>query len=177
MPGWMAASGALALAMLMLGCQSRPLPPVAMAQQVDLPRFMGDWYVIASIPTIFERDAWNAVERYQLREDGRIDTTFTFLKGGFDGERKTMTPVATVREGHGNALWGMQFLWPFKADFRISWLDEDYRMTVIGREKRDYAWIMARTPDISEADYGRLVAFLARQGYDVSALRKVPQRW
>ena len=100
MPGWMAASGALALAMLMLGCQSRPLPPVAMAQQVDLPRFMGDWYVIASIPTIFERDAWNAVERYQLREDGRIDTTFTFLVAA-NGLHQVTRPAPYPAAGGG----------------------------------------------------------------------------
>jgi len=71
----------------------------------------------------------------------------------------------------------MQFLWPIKSDFRIVYLTPDYSQTVIGREKRDYVWIMARTPSIPDAEYAGIVAFLGRQGYDVSQIQKVPQRW
>jgi apolipoprotein D and lipocalin family protein len=71
----------------------------------------------------------------------------------------------------------MQFLWPFKSDYRIAWLDADYSQTVIARERRDYVWIMARTPEIPDADYQRLLAFVAAQGYDPSRVQKVPQRW
>ena len=56
---------------------------------VDLERFMGKWYVIASIPTLLERDIFNAVEAYQLMEDGTISTTFKFRKNGFDGQKKS----------------------------------------------------------------------------------------
>lgn len=51
-------------------------------------------------------------------------TTFTFRQGGFDGERKVYTPTGFVRDRESNAVWGMQFIWPFKADFRIVYLDE-----------------------------------------------------
>ena len=71
----------------------------------------------------------------------------------------------------------MQFVWPIKADYRISYLSDDYGQTVIAREARDYVWIMARAPQLSEADYTRLTDFVAAMGYDVSKLRKVPQRW
>ena len=53
-----------------------------------------------------------------------------------------------MREGTGNAVWGMRFVWPVKADYRIAWLDRDYTLTVVGREARDYVWIMARRPQI-----------------------------
>lgn len=110
-------------------------------------------------------------------DDGTIATTFTFRKGAFDGEPKRYTPRGFVLDRETNARWGMQFVWPIKADYRIVYLDPDYRQTVIGREKRDYLWIMARTPAIPEADYQRLIAFAASHGYDVSRIRKVPQRW
>jgi apolipoprotein D and lipocalin family protein len=138
---------------------------------------MGDWYVIANIPTFLEKGAHNAVESYRLAPDGTIETTFTFRAGGFDGEQKRYTPRGFVVENTGNAVWGMQFVWPFKGDFRVVYLTSDYGQTVIGREKRDYVWIMARTPSIPEADYRRILAFLAEQGYDVGKVRKVPQRW
>jgi apolipoprotein D and lipocalin family protein len=71
----------------------------------------------------------------------------------------------------------MQFLWPFKSDFRIVYLNGEYTQTIIGREARDYVWIMARTPQIPEPDYQSLVSFLATNGYDVTKLEKVPQQW
>jgi len=71
----------------------------------------------------------------------------------------------------------MQFLWPFKSAFRIVYLSPDYSQTVIGREARDYVWIMARGPQIPAADYRSILAFLADQGYDVTRIRQVPQRW
>jgi apolipoprotein D and lipocalin family protein len=52
----------------------------------------------------------------------------------------------------------------------------DYSQTVVGREKRDYAWIMARAPAMPQADLKRLTALLASQGYDIGWLRQVPQQ-
>jgi apolipoprotein D and lipocalin family protein len=54
----------------------------------------------------------------------------------------------------------------------VTHLSDDYSQTVIGRNKRDYVWIMARSPQILEADYyERIVAELAARGYDVTKLR------
>lgn len=163
--------------MNLAGCQSIQQPPIALVDRVDLPRFMGDWYVISSIPTFLEKGAHNAIESYRLAPDGSIETTFTFRAGGFDGEEKRYTPRGFVVDQESNAVWGMQFIWPIKADFRVVYLAPDYSQTVIGREKRDYVWIMARTPSIPEADYRRILVFLAERGYDVSRIQRVPQRW
>ncbi len=159
------------------GCQSPAPAPIHTVEKVDLARFMGDWYVIASIPTFIETRAHNAVESYRLEPDGTIATTFTFREGGFDGDAKRYTPRGFVVDRESNAVWGMQFVWPIKADYRIVYVAPDYSQTIIGREKRDYAWIMARTASIPEGDYRRLLEMLAGQGYDVSKVRRVPQRW
>jgi apolipoprotein D and lipocalin family protein len=168
--------GALAaLVALLSGCSTpTPMPPVA---YVDLDRFMGDWYVIASIPTRMERNACNAIESYRLREDGRIQTTFRYRDASADGKLKTMHPVGTVRPDTNNAVWGMQFIWPIQAEYVIAYLDEDYREVIVGRSKRDYVWIMARGPDMADADYNRLVARVAALGYATTDLRRVPQVW
>jgi apolipoprotein D and lipocalin family protein len=167
----------LPLALALGACQSVALPPIKTVTHVDLQRFMGDWYVIASIPTFIERDAYNAIESYRLNADGSIATTFTFRQGGFDGEPKRYTPTGYVFDTGSNAVWGMQFLWPIKADYRVVYLDADYTQTVIGRDKRDYVWIMARQPVLPAADYARLLTLLAEQGYDVSKIQRVPQQW
>lgn len=161
---------------MIAGCAGSQ-PPIETVDHVDIDRFMGDWYVIANIPTFLEKDAYNAVETYERNEDGSIATTFVFRKGGFDGKRKVHTPVGFVKDTETNALWGMQFIWPIKADYRIVYLDEDYTQTVIARQKRDFVWIMAREPQISDEDYQRMVEFVASIGYDTTKIERVPQRW
>ncbi len=154
---------------------SRSLAPVALAADVDLARFMGDWYVIAAIPTRFERDAYNPMDSYALAADGTIATTFSFNDGAFDGPRRRMGSRGFVVAGTGNAVWGQQYVWPIKADYRISYLAADYSQVVVARAKRDYVWIMARTPTIAAADLDRLTAFVAAQGYDTTRLQRMPQ--
>lgn len=150
--------------------------PVTPVPHVDIPRYMGDWYVIASIPSRQEKGAVNAVESYTLKPDGTIQTTFRFRRDSATGEMKTMHATGFVREGTSNAVWGMQFIWPIKAQYIIAWLDPDYRTVIVARNKRDYVWIMARAPHIADADYRALVSRVAGMGYDVSALHKVPQQ-
>ncbi len=164
----------LVLLAFMAGCRSPQ--PIATVPSVDLERFMGDWYVIASIPTSFEKGAYNALENYSLEEDGTVATTFTYNKGAFDGPLKTYTSRGFIREEGGNAVWGMQFIWPFKAEYRIIFLNSDYTQTVIGRSKRDYVWVMARTPSIPEADFARILELLTTVGYDTARLQNVPQQ-
>lgn len=163
-------------AVLLTACKAS-LPPLQTVDYVDLERFMGDWYVIANIPTFVEKGAHNAVESYHLDADGTVATTFTFRQDSFDGKEKKYTPRGFIRNTKTNAEWGMQFVWPVKSDYRITWLNEDYSQTVVGRDQRDYAWIMARTPQISAADYDRLVAHIEASGYDTSRLERVPQQW
>ena len=81
-----------------LGACAGNQPPLATVDQVDLERFMGDWYVIANIPTFLEKGAHNAVESYELEPDGTIATTFVFRKDGFDGEEKTFHPKGVVTD-------------------------------------------------------------------------------
>jgi apolipoprotein D and lipocalin family protein len=68
----------------------------------------------------------------------------------------------------------MQFIWPIKAEYRIAYLNEEYTQTIIARNARDYVWIMARTPTISDAEYTKLTSFISNLGYDLTKLRKVP---
>ena len=167
----------LGLGFGLAGCQSTPPAPMAVVPRVDLSRYMGSWYVIANIPPLLEKDAYNSVENYRMERDDSIATTFTYRDGGFDREPLKLQSTAYVLDRSTNAIWGVQFIWPIKADYRIIYLNSDYTQTVVGREKRDYLWIMARTPSISDADYQRLLKVAAEHGYDVSKVHKVPQRW
>ena len=164
------------VAIILGGCAAKG-PEMKTVDYVDIDRFMGPWYVIANIPTFLEKDVYNAVETYSLNDDGTIATKFTFNKGSFDGKSKEYNPKAFVMDDETNALWGMRFVWPIKADYRIVYLDDDYTQTIVGRQKRDYVWIMARTPTISDSDYDLLVSNVESLGYDTAKLQRVPQSW
>jgi apolipoprotein D and lipocalin family protein len=159
---------------LITGCEEGGGEPMDTVPYVDLKRFMGDWYVVANIPTFVEKGAHNPVESYKLNPDGTIATTFTFNKDSFDGPLKTYHPKGFVLDKTTNAHWGMQFIWPLKGDFRIIYLDDDYQTTVIGRAKRDYVWVMSRTPELSEAEFQAMKELIESVGYDGSKLQRVP---
>lgn len=163
-------------ALFLAACGTTPDPSMPLAKDVDLQRFMGDWYVIANIPTFIEVDAHNAVESYRLTDEGHVATTFRFRDGGFDGPVKVYNPTGFVSETD-NAIWGMQFLWPIKAEFLVIYLDDNYDRTIIGRSKRDYVWLMARQPVLSPEAYQEMLDAAAAAGYDVSRIQMVPQRW
>ena len=168
----------LMLGSLLSACQSTPArAPIAPVPQVDLNRYMGQWYVIAHIPAFIEKGAFNAVESYQLTPDGEIATTFTFRQGSFAGPEKTYHPTGFVRDTASNAVWDMQFVWPVKAEYLVAAVNKDYTQTIVARSKRDYVWIMARTPQISDKDYEALFQQVRSYGYDMTRLRRVPQQW
>jgi len=170
-PAWLS----LLLAVVSLaGCspQHAAIKPV---EYIDIRRFMGDWYVIAHIPSFVERNAYDAVESYSLTSDGTVKTTFRYRNGSFDAPLRTMHPTGYVDADKGNAVWGMQFIWPIKAQYLIAYIDPEYQHTIIARDARDYAWIMARNPQISDAEYVGLVSRVQQLGYSTRQLRRIPQ--
>ena len=155
------------------GC-SMQQTKVPVVDHVDIDKFMGDWYVIAHIPTFIEKIAYNAVETYALNADGTIATTFTFNKGGFDGPQKIYRPKGFVVPNTGNAEWGMQFIWPIKAQYKISYLDSSYTNTIIARDALDYVWLMSRDKNLSEAEIIKFTELIKSMGYNVDNVRRVP---
>lgn len=165
----------LLIMMTIFSCASNH-PPLKKTSQVDIKRFMGDWYVIANIPTFIEKGAHNAVETYTWNEkENRIDVVFTFNKDSFDGEKKTYTQKAFVHDPSGNE-WRIQFFWPLKFPYLILDVAPDYSYTVIGVPNRSYVWIMARQKTMDQKVYERIITELKNQKYDVSKIERVPQR-
>lgn len=173
---------ALLVLALLHGCATDDAHPLeAMDRRLDLERFMGDWYVIGFIPITLpffsEEDAHNGVESYRLTDEGVIETTYTFRDGAFDGPEERFTPKGWVHDEETNAEWRMQFVWPFEAAYLIVYLDEDYQKTIIGVPDRSHVWIMSRDPQVSDAEYQRLLDYTETLGYEVGKVRRVPQRW
>lgn len=157
-------------------CSVIPSKGFPREHDVSVDRYMGPWYVIAHIPPSVTRNSYDSIERYSHGKNNRINVRFTYREGSFDGDRKDKEPTGFVIPGTGNAVWAMQFFWPLKMQYVISYVSPDYQTTIVAREKRDYVWIMARTPRISDATYQRLVKRVGALGYDTSKLRRVPQQ-
>tara|TARA_B100000768_G_scaffold112401_1_gene104115 strand:+ start:128 stop:646 length:519 start_codon:yes stop_codon:yes gene_type:complete len=144
--------------------------------QVNINEFMGSWYVIAHIPTFIEKEAYNAIESYKLNNDGTIATTFTFNKGSLEGQKKTYNPKGFIIKGSNNAQWDMQFIWPIKSQYKITYLDNDYKTTVIARDALDYVWIMSRGKVIDKPELDKIMAHISALGYNTELLRMIPHQ-
>jgi apolipoprotein D and lipocalin family protein len=165
-----------AVAAFSLGCTSVKAP-LRTVQHVDLPRYMGDWYVIANIPYFAEKNCFDSIESYALRPDGNIDNWFSCRKKSFDAplERKA-NALATVTDKTSNAVWRVKFFKILSVKYLILDLDPNYQWVAVGHPSRRYGWIMARTKTLDDATYQAILRRLADQGYDPAKFKKVPQR-
>jgi len=162
------------LIIFLSGCAMKTTQ-IKTVDEVDINRFMGDWYVIAHIPSYVERNAFNAVESYKLNDDGSIATTFTFNEGSVNGPVKTYHPKGFIVPNTNNAIWGMQFIWPIKAQYKIAYLDKDYQTTIVARDKLDYVWLMSRSKTMP---YDQMIKFremIREMGYSLENYREIEQ--
>ena len=147
--------------------QSVDLTPVT---NVDLPRYLGQWYEIARFDHWFERGMSHTKANYAMREDGDIQVVNTGLK---DGKIKTSTGRAKLTDQEG--LLRVSFFWPFYGDYRILWLDENYYHALVGGSDSGYLWILSRTPAINEESKSIILTEAKRRGYDTERLIWVEQ--
>jgi apolipoprotein D and lipocalin family protein len=155
------------------GASSRPLRPVA---HIDLPRYMGGWFVIANIPYFAEENCFDSVEGYALRADGRIDNKFACREKSFDAPMKPkLKTIATVYDRASNAEWRVPFFKVVQVKYFVIDLDPDYRWAVIGHPSRRYGWVISRTRSLPDDTYAGILERLRGQGYDASKFVKVPQ--
>jgi len=158
------------------GCASNKVP-LPTPERVEMESFMGRWYVHGYTPILVDKAAHNAIEHYRLDDDAKIQTTYQFRDGGFDGDLKTYTPVGWVHDKVSNAKWRMQFIWPLRAEYIILHVDDNYTETIIAHPNRKYAWVMLRSNQVSEADFERLIQKLESVGYDREIVKRLPQDW
>lgn len=165
----------LALVLPLLACGTTGTRPLGIAPDslpISLERFMGDWYVIAHIPLSVEARAHEAVESYALADDGTIDVRFRFCEGALDGPLEVLSMRAWVQDPATNAEWRVRPVWPLRFRYQITELDPDYRVTVV--ESGSNAWVMARSPQLPEAQLAAITDRLAQRGFDTQKLRRVP---
>jgi apolipoprotein D and lipocalin family protein len=139
--------------------------------QLDLVRYMGKWHETASFPAWFQRDCFCTMAEYELRGD-HVSVKNSCRKGSSEGEVDVATAKAFAVAGSNNSRLKVQFFWPFKGDYWIIALDDNYQYAMVGHPSREYLWILSRTPQMPENVYLNLVETARGKGYDVTKLRK-----
>jgi apolipoprotein D and lipocalin family protein len=163
------------LASLLAGCAHAPSgPPVRTVEHVDLQRYMGRWYEIATIPMSFQKGCVGVTADYALRQDGDVDVVNTCRPERLDAEPRTAKGKAWSVDPSGARL-EVQFFWPFHGAYWILDLDPDYRWVVVGNPSREYLWILSRTPQMDDATYQGILERLRAQEYPLTLLVKTPQ--
>jgi apolipoprotein D and lipocalin family protein len=164
----------LAVASLAACAHAPERPPLRTVEKVDLGRYAGTWYEIATIPMSFQKGCVAVTATYTLRPDGEVEVLNRCRKGTLDGPERSATGRAWSVDP-SNAKLEVRFFWPFKGDYWIVELGEDYGYAVVGHPDRKYLWILSRTPSMDEALYQAILGRLREQGYDVSLLVRTLQ--
>ena len=151
------------------------LPPLATVPHVDLDRYLGTWYDIASFPQPFQRGCTATTATYTRRPDGQIDVLNRCRRGSLDGKETSATGRARVVDRATNAKLEVSFFRPFWGDYWIVGLGPNYEYAVVGHPSRDYLWILSRTPTLDRATYDGILARLRAQGYEVERLNRTLQ--
>ena len=152
-------------------CSVRQTVNLTPAEDVDLTRYLGQWYEIARFDHWFERGMTHTKATYTMREDGGIRVVNAGLK---DGEEKISVGRGKITDQSG--LLRVSFFWPFYGDYRILWIDDDYRHVLVGGGNSDYLWILSRTPAIDASIKDVILAEAKHRGYDTRKLIWVEQK-
>ena len=137
----------------MFACQS-PLKanePLKTVPLVDIERYMGEWFEIASFPQWFSRNCYNTTANYSLRSDGRVDVLNKCHKGSPTGEIAEAKGIARVVNTQTNAELKVSFFWPFSGKYWIIDLGDNYEYAVVSAPSRDTLWILSRSPQMDQA--------------------------
>jgi apolipoprotein D and lipocalin family protein len=149
--------------------------PLSVVQEVDLDRYLGKWFEIASYPAWFAKNCTGVTAEYSRREDGGIRVVNRCRKGSLDGKLKEANGRARVVDPLTNAKLKVSFFGPFWGDYWIVDIDSEYRWAVVGEPKRKYLWILSRTPTLEQDTLDGILSRLSGMGYDTDRLQWTPQ--
>ena len=155
---------------------------LAVVPSVDLSRYTGKWYEIARLPNRFQKNcAGDVTAVYSLLADNQMKVVNGCRqKNGQTDQAEGQARLANKRGPNSilevrfapawlswmSAVWG---------DYWIIDLADDYSYSVVGTPDRKYLWVLARTPNLDEAIYQRILQQTAAQGFAVAQLVQTPQ--
>ena len=142
---------------------------------VDLHRYAGKWYEIASFPQRFQKGCECTTADYTMTKKDYLLVENRCQKDGPTGKQSYIKGKAFVVENSGNAKLRIQFFWPFRGKYWILDLADDYSYAVVGHPNRKYLWILSRTPELDDSLYQQLISRVEAMGFDSSMLIRTKQ--
>ena len=142
---------------------------------VDLKKYAGKWYEIASYPQRFQKDCHCTTAEYTPTEKGYVIVENRCNKGSVSGKQSYIKGKAFVEENSGNAKLKVQFFWPFKGKYWIIDLADDYSYAVVSHPNKKYLWILSRKSKMDSRVYQEIISRLELKGFDLSKLQKTEQ--
>jgi len=143
---------------------------------VDLNRYAGKWYEIASFPQFFQKGCNCTTAEYTVCNKGYVVVENRCNKDSANGRESYIKGKAFVVKNTGNAKLKVQFFWPFRAKYWIIDLADDYSYAVVGHPNKKYLWILCRTPQLNELLYNQIVERIKNKGFDINKLQRTLQR-
>ena len=154
----------------LVGCVSGPKVDNTPVAELDLGRYLGEWYEIARFDHSFERGIEQAKANYTQNADGTIKVVNSGIKNG-----KPKTAIGKGKATDTPGLLRVSFFGPFYADYRVMMIDADYTYALVGSGGANYLWILSRTSVLPDSVKSELVAEAKRRGYDTDQLIWVKQ--
>lgn len=142
---------------------------------VDLNKYAGKWYEIASYPQRFQKGCSATTADYTATNNGYLVVENRCKKPGSNGKDAYIKGKAFVEKNSGNAKLKVQFFWPFKAKYWIIDLADDYSYAVVSHPNKKYFWILARTPHLNKSIYKHIIFRLGERGFDITNLELTQQ--
>jgi apolipoprotein D and lipocalin family protein len=139
---------------------------------VDLVKYAGKWFEIASFPQTFQKGCHNTTAEYTLSDKGFVIVENKCNRDSLSGKLSSIKGKAFVDKYSGNAKLKVQFFWPFKGKYWIIDLAEDYSYAVVSNPSKKYLWILCRTSTIDSSLYEKILERIKQKGFDLSKLQK-----
>ncbi len=142
---------------------------------VDLKKYEGKWYEIASLPQRFQKGCNCTTAEYTLTDKDYVLVENRCNKGSINGKQTYIKGKAFVVENSGNAKLKVQFFWPFKGKYWIIELADNYSYAVVGHPNKNYLWILSRTSTMKDATYQQIISSVQEKGFDISKIKLTKQ--
>jgi apolipoprotein D and lipocalin family protein len=155
--------------------------PPKTVSRLDVPRYMGTWYEISKYPNRFQKACVaHTRAEYRLMPDQKLEVANSCREA--DGEvrravgqaRQVGGPESPKLQVRFAPAW-LSFLPAVWGDYWVIDIDSNYQLVAVSEPKREFLWVLSRTPQVAAAHYEALLRRLAEQGFELSRLQKTPQ--
>ncbi len=139
---------------------------------LDLSKYLGKWYEVAKFAVKEQKDLDNVTATYSIKSNGKIKVHNVGYK---DNKKRGIKGSAWLRDKECNGGLYVRFFWPFKSEYNVIKLANDYRYAVVTGQSKDRLWILSRTPQMINKDYSEIISFLERKDFNINNITKTNQ--